>query len=63
MKAKSEGLVHEEAWCLLKAHRWNESHQVILTHVASEAIINGELSGLMIRCQMDKSEQKIQLPN
>jgi hypothetical protein len=41
VKAKSEGLAHEEAWCLLKANKWNECHSVILKHVASEAIING----------------------
>lgn len=32
----------EEADHLLKAGRWNEAHQVVVTHLASDAIVNGE---------------------
>ncbi|CAH1777571.1 unnamed protein product [Owenia fusiformis] len=39
-KARSEGRFHDEAWHLLKAGFWNDSHRIILRHIASEAIIN-----------------------
>ena len=41
VRAKYEGRSHDEAWHLLKAGRWNESHQILLRHVAPDAIING----------------------
>merc|ERR1712002_1260560 len=31
---------HEEAWHLLKAYLWNDSHQILMKYVASDAIID-----------------------
>ena len=39
--ARASGRHHDEAWHLLKAGHWNESHHCLLTNVASDAIING----------------------
>ena len=41
LKARSVNRFHDEAWHLLKACQWNESHAIILTHIAADAIING----------------------
>ena len=46
MRARVENEPHEEAWHLLKANQWNESHQVMLRHLAADAIINGMLPHL-----------------
>ncbi|KAK7096689.1 nuclear pore complex protein Nup98-Nup96-like [Littorina saxatilis] len=37
----------EEATHLLEAGRWNEAHQVIVTHLAADAIVNDNHSDLM----------------
>lgn len=42
LKARYENKPHDEAWHLLKSCHWNESHKVILKHIASDAIINGK---------------------
>ena len=42
-RAKYEQRNHDEAWHLLKAGHWNESHRALLKHVAADAIINGRL--------------------
>lgn len=31
----------EVAWYLIQAEQWNEAHEVIITHLAADAIING----------------------
>ncbi len=46
MRAQYEGRPHDEAWHLLKAGRWNESHKILLRHVAPDAVINGMLNFL-----------------
>ena len=43
MRAQYEGRPHDEAWHLLKAGRWNESHKILLRHVAPDSVINGML--------------------
>lgn len=40
LRAKSEGKLHDQAWYLLKAGLWNQSHDIILKHIAPDAIIN-----------------------
>ena len=45
-RAKYEGRTHDEAWHLLKAGDWNESHQILLRNVAPDAIINGMINFL-----------------
>lgn len=32
----------EEAWFLLKAGSWNKSHSIVIKHLASDAVINGD---------------------
>ncbi|XP_041359202.1 nuclear pore complex protein Nup98-Nup96-like [Gigantopelta aegis] len=40
LKARSVNEYHDEAWHLLKACQWNESHAIIVRHIAADAIIN-----------------------
>ncbi|XP_033744102.1 nuclear pore complex protein Nup98-Nup96-like [Pecten maximus] len=40
MRARFESRPHEEAWHLLKSGHWNDSHRVVLNHIASDAIIS-----------------------
>ncbi|XP_060070181.1 nuclear pore complex protein Nup98-Nup96-like isoform X2 [Ylistrum balloti] len=40
MRARFENRPHEEAWHLLKSGHWNDSHRVVLKHIAADAIIN-----------------------
>uniref|UniRef100_A0A646QCP4 Nuclear pore complex protein Nup98-Nup96 n=1 Tax=Hemiscolopendra marginata TaxID=943146 RepID=A0A646QCP4_9MYRI len=40
LKAHHENNYTQEAWHLLKAGKWNQSHEIILKQIASDAIIN-----------------------
>ncbi|XP_069129368.1 nuclear pore complex protein Nup98-Nup96-like isoform X2 [Argopecten irradians] len=40
MRARFENRPHDEAWHLLKSGHWNDSHRVVLKHIAADAIIN-----------------------
>lgn len=42
LRARYIGEPYDEAWHLLKAKHWDESHKVLLQHIAADAIINGE---------------------
>ena len=42
LRALYEVRHHDRAWHLLKAGHWNDSHSVIIEHLAADAIINGK---------------------
>ncbi|KFM59064.1 Nuclear pore complex protein Nup98-Nup96, partial [Stegodyphus mimosarum] len=45
--ARSLGKHAEEAWYLLKAESWNESHSIVIKYLASDAVINEDYDYLM----------------
>ncbi|GBM73219.1 Nuclear pore complex protein Nup98-Nup96 [Araneus ventricosus] len=47
VKANALGKKAEEAWNLLKAERWSESHAVVIKCLASDAVINEDYDYLM----------------
>ncbi|KAF8794857.1 Nuclear pore complex protein Nup98-Nup96 like protein [Argiope bruennichi] len=47
VKANVMGKKAEEAWNLLKAERWSESHAVVIKYLASDAVINEDYEYLM----------------
>lgn len=52
IRAKTEGRRFEEAWHLLKARKWNQCHDVIITNVAPEAIVNENYDMLQVLLRM-----------
>ena len=44
LRAKYEDRPSDEAWHLMKAGLWNRSHEIVLKHLAADAIIHGKLS-------------------
>ncbi|GIY84618.1 hypothetical protein CDAR_169222 [Caerostris darwini] len=47
VKANNLGLKAEEAWNLLKAEFWSESHSIVIKYLASDAVINEDYDYLM----------------
>ncbi|GFT07519.1 nuclear pore complex protein Nup98-Nup96 [Nephila pilipes] len=47
IKANSLGRKAEEAWNLLKAESWSESHDIVIKYLASDAVINEDYDYLM----------------
>lgn len=43
VKAGAENLYHEQAKYYLKAKRWSLAHEVIMNHIAPDAIVNGNI--------------------
>ncbi|XP_069748351.1 nuclear pore complex protein Nup98-Nup96 isoform X2 [Narcine bancroftii] len=46
LRAHREGDIHKEALHLMEAGRWNQCHQLVVRHLASDAIINENYSYL-----------------
>lgn len=47
IKANTLGRKAEEAWNLLKAESWSESHAIVIKYLASDAVINEDYDYLM----------------
>ena len=50
IRAGSERNHTAEAYHLLKAKKWNRSHSVVMQHVASDAVVNGNRSHYILHC-------------
>jgi nuclear pore complex protein Nup98-Nup96 len=46
LRAKAENNYIAEAWHLLQAKQWNRAHSLIISHIAPEAIVNGNHQSL-----------------
>ncbi|KAL5011966.1 hypothetical protein ScPMuIL_010517 [Solemya velum] len=60
--ASQENQPHKEAYHLLKAGYWNESHIIILKHIAAEAIVNDQynyLKDLLVELALPARATKI----